>query len=167
MCTCRVDYFSGLFPGPQFVYRHSWSTVLPLARASVCVWRHFDEIGSSCQPLIAQSQRSERRCHGSEPSIRGREALPTAGSALPWLRVCSRCDGVCRPPCACWCKMGRSCWCKTVTATTTTVTAVGGGDGDGCGRQLGLVGDHRAWLLLQDGYGYSNDSDGSRLRQRR
>ena len=38
MCTARV----GLSSHP----------VLPLARASVCVWRYFDEIGSSCQPLI-------------------------------------------------------------------------------------------------------------------
>ena len=38
MCTSRV----GLSSHP----------VLPLARASVCVWRYFDEIGSSFQPLI-------------------------------------------------------------------------------------------------------------------
>jgi hypothetical protein len=29
LCTCRVDYFSGLLPGPQFMYRQSWSQFTP------------------------------------------------------------------------------------------------------------------------------------------
>jgi hypothetical protein len=41
LCTSRIDYFSGLLPGPQFVYRHCWSKFTPCSAScqslSVCM----------------------------------------------------------------------------------------------------------------------------------
>ena len=68
MCTCRVDYFPVCFQGLSLCTGRvglSSHPVLPIARASVCVWRYFDEIGSSCQPLIFRESVVRTCCHDS------------------------------------------------------------------------------------------------------